>query len=106
MGDEVGLQEPHFSYYSLQLFKTLVPELYSEVAISRKPFGMGHMYIHTYTLLRLTNTVTAARPFLLGDPAYFSVPTVCRRMLFCRQFSRNCLHGTEQLKGSQLIMQF
>jgi hypothetical protein len=31
--------------------------LYSEVALSRKPFGMIHMYIYTF-LLRMTDTMT------------------------------------------------
>jgi len=32
-------------------------QLYSEMALSRKPFGIGHMYVHTF-LLRMTDTVT------------------------------------------------
>jgi hypothetical protein len=32
--------------------------LYSEIALSRKPFGIGHMYIYTL-LLRMTDTVTS-----------------------------------------------
>jgi hypothetical protein len=31
--------------------------LYSEIALSRKPFGIGHMYIHAF-LLRMADTVT------------------------------------------------
>jgi hypothetical protein len=31
--------------------------LYSEIAVSRKPFGIRHMYIYTF-LLRMTNTMT------------------------------------------------
>jgi hypothetical protein len=30
----------------------------SEIALSRKPFGVGHMYIYTF-LLRMTDTVTS-----------------------------------------------
>jgi hypothetical protein len=33
-------------------------ELYSEIALSRKPFGIGHMYIYTF-LLRMADTVTS-----------------------------------------------
>jgi hypothetical protein len=33
-------------------------ELYSEIALSRKPFGVGHMYIYTF-LLRMTDTMTS-----------------------------------------------
>jgi hypothetical protein len=36
----------------------LYSELYSEVALSRKPFGIGHTYIYTF-LLRMTDTVTS-----------------------------------------------
>jgi hypothetical protein len=32
--------------------------LYSEIVKSRKPFGIGHMYIYTF-LLRMTDTVTS-----------------------------------------------
>jgi hypothetical protein len=32
--------------------------LFSETALSRKPFGIGHMYIYTFSL-RITDTVTS-----------------------------------------------
>jgi hypothetical protein len=35
-----------------------VARLYSEIAVSRKPFGIGHMYIYTF-LLRMTDTMTS-----------------------------------------------
>jgi hypothetical protein len=35
-----------------------VARLYSEIALSRKPFGIGHMYIYTF-LLRMTDTMTS-----------------------------------------------
>jgi hypothetical protein len=35
-----------------------VARLYREIALSRKPFGIGHMYILTF-LLRMTDTVTS-----------------------------------------------
>jgi hypothetical protein len=37
---------------------TVYSVLYSEIALSRKPFGIAHMYIHTF-LLRMTDTVTS-----------------------------------------------
>jgi hypothetical protein len=37
---------------------TVYSVLYSEIAISRKPFGIGHMYIYTF-LLRMTDTRTS-----------------------------------------------
>jgi hypothetical protein len=38
---------------------TVYSVLYSETAISRKPFGLGHMYIYTLCLLRMTGTMTS-----------------------------------------------
>jgi hypothetical protein len=35
-----------------------VARLYSEIALSRKLFGIGHMYIYTF-LLRMTDTMTS-----------------------------------------------
>jgi hypothetical protein len=35
-----------------------VARLYSEIALSRKPFGIGHTYIYTF-LLRMTDTVAS-----------------------------------------------
>jgi hypothetical protein len=32
--------------------------LYNEIALSRKPFGIGHMYVYNF-LLRLTDTMTS-----------------------------------------------
>jgi hypothetical protein len=37
---------------------TVYSELYSEIDLSRKPFGIGHMYIYTF-LLRMTDTMTS-----------------------------------------------
>jgi hypothetical protein len=34
-----------------------VARLYSETAVSRKPLGIGHMYIYTL-LLKMTDTMT------------------------------------------------
>jgi hypothetical protein len=36
---------------------TVYSVLHSETAVSRKPLGIGHMYIYTF-LLRMTDTVT------------------------------------------------
>jgi hypothetical protein len=36
---------------------TVYSGLYSEIALSRKPFGIGHMYIYT-SVLRMAGTVT------------------------------------------------
>jgi hypothetical protein len=45
----------HSCYIS---FLSTILELYSEIALSWKPFGIGHMYIYTF-LLRMTDTVTS-----------------------------------------------
>jgi hypothetical protein len=45
---------------------TVYSELYSEIALSRKPFGIGHTYIYS-SLLRMTDTVTS---LLLGYSVY------------------------------------
>jgi hypothetical protein len=37
---------------------TVYSVLYSEIALSRKPFGIGHMYIYTF-LFRMTDTMTS-----------------------------------------------
>jgi hypothetical protein len=37
---------------------TVYSVLYSEIALSRKPFGIGYMYIYTF-LLRLADTMTS-----------------------------------------------
>jgi hypothetical protein len=37
---------------------TVYSVLYSEIALSRKPFGIGHMYIYTF-LLRTPDTMTS-----------------------------------------------
>jgi hypothetical protein len=37
-----------------------VARLYSETALSRKPFGIGHMYIYNF-LLRMTDIMTSQK---------------------------------------------
>jgi hypothetical protein len=39
-------------------FLSTILEVYSEIALSRKPFGIERMYIYTI-LLRMTDTVTS-----------------------------------------------
>jgi hypothetical protein len=39
-------------------FLSIILALYSEIALSRKPFGIGHMYIYGF-LLGMTDTVTS-----------------------------------------------
>jgi hypothetical protein len=49
--------------------------LYNETALSRKPFGIGHMYIYTF-LLRMTDTETSS--FLLGQSVYETFVSLSR----------------------------
>jgi hypothetical protein len=44
---------------NISLLSTVL-EVYSEIVLSRKPFGTGHMYIHT-SLLRMADTLTPRR---------------------------------------------
>jgi hypothetical protein len=37
---------------------TVYSGLYSEIALSRKPFGIGYIYIYNF-LLRMTDTMTS-----------------------------------------------
>jgi hypothetical protein len=37
---------------------TVYSEPYSEIALSSKPFGIGHMYIYTF-LLKMPDTITS-----------------------------------------------
>jgi hypothetical protein len=39
------------------IFLSTILELYSEITLSRGPFGIGHMYIYMF-LLRMTDTMT------------------------------------------------
>jgi hypothetical protein len=39
-------------------FLSTILKLYSEIALSQKPFGIGHMHIYTF-LLRMTDTMTS-----------------------------------------------
>jgi hypothetical protein len=41
----------------VQFTCTVYSVLYSEIAVSRKPFGIGHMYIYIF-LLRMTDTMS------------------------------------------------
>jgi hypothetical protein len=44
-------------YYASLVRTWRVARLYSETALSRKSFGIGHMYKNTF-LLRMTDTMT------------------------------------------------
>jgi hypothetical protein len=48
--------------------------LYSEIAVSRKPFGIGHTYIYT-VLLRMTNTMTSQNTDLSSWDTLYSLDT-------------------------------
>jgi hypothetical protein len=46
-----------------------VARLYSETALSRKPFGIGHMYRYIF-LLRMTDTMTSQNIDLSSEDIY------------------------------------
>jgi hypothetical protein len=47
-------------------------QLYNETALSRKPFGIEHMYIYMF-LLRMTDTVTSQNIDLSSWDTLYSV---------------------------------
>jgi hypothetical protein len=51
---------------------TVYSVLYSEIALSRKPFGIGHMYIYTF-LLRMTDIVASQNIDLSSWDTLYSV---------------------------------
>jgi hypothetical protein len=67
---------------------TMHSVLNSEIALSRKPFGIGHMYIYTF-LLRMTDTVTSQNIDLS------SWDTLYKGLV--------CLAGVERMQASTLL---
>jgi hypothetical protein len=51
---------------------TVYSVLYSDIALSRKPFGIGHKYIYT-SLLRMADTVTSQNTDLSSWDILYSV---------------------------------
>jgi hypothetical protein len=45
-------------HFATRVRKWRVARLYSEIALSRKSFGIGHTYIYTF-LLRMADTMTS-----------------------------------------------
>jgi hypothetical protein len=59
--------------------------LYSEIALSRKPFGIVHVHIYVYCLLRMADTMTSQNINLSWDSFLLSlidraISSVCRRL--------------------------
>jgi hypothetical protein len=52
---------------------TVYDVLYSEIALSRKPFGIGHMYIYII-LLRMTDTMTSQNIDLSSSDSLYKNP--------------------------------
>jgi hypothetical protein len=46
--------------------------LYSEIALSRKPFGIGHLYIYTF-LLRMAHMMTSQNTDLSSCDTLYSI---------------------------------
>jgi hypothetical protein len=59
--------------------------LYSETALSRKPFGIGHMYIYTL-LLRMTDTMTSQNIDLSSWDTLYIEGEVLPASVFRRNF--------------------
>jgi hypothetical protein len=53
-------------------FLSTILELYSEIALSQKPFGIGHMYIYMF-LPRMTDTVTSQNIELSSWDTLYSI---------------------------------
>jgi hypothetical protein len=58
-----------------------VARLYSEIALPRKPFGIGHMYIYT-VLLRMTGTMTSQNTDLSSWDAHSLNPSNAEEDLY------------------------
>jgi hypothetical protein len=69
---------------------TVYSGLYSEIALSRKPFGTGHMYIHT-VLLRMADTMTSQNTDLSSLDTLYLLPStsmLCKRHFLNWGFDR------------------
>jgi cytochrome b subunit of formate dehydrogenase len=60
---------PNGTWRVARLYSTL----HSEIALSRKPFGIGHMYIYTFWF-RMTDTMTS----LNTDRSFWDTPYIQR----------------------------
>jgi hypothetical protein len=57
---------------------TVYSVLYSEIALSRKPFGIGHTYIYMVIfLIRMTDTMTFQNIYLSSWDTLYAICTVC-----------------------------
>jgi hypothetical protein len=57
-----------------------VARLYSEIALSRKPFRIGHICINTFVLLRMNDTVTSHKTNLSSwDILYMPHMCLCNK---------------------------
>jgi hypothetical protein len=90
---------------------TVSSVLYSEIALSRKPFGIGHMYIYNFSVL-MTDTMTSSEcgPLLLGHSVYNTeighrdrkvldviLPILLRHRKDLTLYNFICVHVTGQL---------
>jgi hypothetical protein len=77
-------------------------ELYSEIAVSRKPFGTGHMYIYTF-LLRMTNTMTSKNSDLSPGTLCIIITILTKRCLSrCNEYLINVLTWSNQSRILEL----
>ena len=77
-------------------FLSTILRLYIQIALSRKPFGIGHMFIQTF-LLRMTDTMNSQNIDLSSWDTLYNL-YICVEM--------SILTRVEKLTGSQLAKKF
>jgi hypothetical protein len=71
-----------------------VARLYSETALSRKPFGIGHMYIYTF-LLRITDIVISQNADVSSCDTLYSIGLEVYRFFYIYFISNQKLQSCE-----------
>jgi hypothetical protein len=71
---------------------TVYSVLYSEIALSRKQFGIGHMHIYTFFLLRMTDTMTSLNTDLSSWDMLYILTTF------------SCAMGSEEFRSKSVFM--
>jgi hypothetical protein len=82
-------------------FLSRMLEMYSEIALFRKPFGIGYKYIYTF-LLRITDTMTSQNIDLSSwDTLYNTVLTTCTINFIFRKL---CIFPTQHIYVFHMIL--
>jgi hypothetical protein len=72
--------------HGVLLICTVYSVLYSEIALSRKQFGIGHMYIYIF-LFRMTDTVTSRNIDLSSWDTLYNVKVFRIVNFYCREMA-------------------